>query len=324
MSSTEGTILITGGTGKVGLCIAKLCQASSTPYLVASRSASSATASTVHPTVKFDWLDRTTWSNPFITATKTSLITAVYLVSPPVFDASAIMNDFIDLARKEYGVKRFVLQSATSVEAGGPVFGGTAKYLQELGAQGEIGFGVMRPTWFMDNWAEQGSLQKTVQAEGRAYSASGAGRIPWVSKTDIAACAYSALTAEAPPNGDCIILGPDLLSYGEVSPMMAPCLPACLGALKRLVGLTESQCADILTEVIGKKVVHVNLTVEELAEHHVKNSGLSEEYAKVLAGMDTPIKNGSEEKLNNVVLTVTGSKPKSFKEFAVANKSIWL
>lgn len=112
MSSPEGTILITGGTGKVGSCIAKLCQTSSTPYLVASRSASSATAATVHPMVKFDWLDRTTWSNPFITATKTSPIAAVYLISPPVPEASSIMNDFIDLARKEYGVKRFVLQYA--------------------------------------------------------------------------------------------------------------------------------------------------------------------------------------------------------------------
>lgn len=114
MSSAEGTILVTGGTGKVGLCIAKLCQTTSTPYLVASRSASSATASTVHPTVKFDWLDRTTWSNPFITATKSSPITAIYLVSPPVFEASTIMNDFIDLARKEHGVKRFILQYGSS------------------------------------------------------------------------------------------------------------------------------------------------------------------------------------------------------------------
>lgn len=84
----------------------------------------------------------------------------------------------------------------------------------------------MRPTWFMDNWSEQGSLQKSVRAEGRAYSASGSGRIPWVSKTDIAACAYSALTAEEPPNGDYIILGPELLSYGEVSPMIACALSA--------------------------------------------------------------------------------------------------
>lgn len=83
------------------------------------------------------------------------------------------------------------------------------------------------------------------------------------------------------------------------------------------------QCADIISEVIGKKVVHVNLTVEELAEHHVKNSGIGEGYAQVLASMDIPIKNGSEEKLNDVVLTVTGRKPKTFKEFAEENKSIW-
>lgn len=82
----------------------------------------------------------------------------------------------------------------------------------------------MRPTWFMDNWSEQGSLQKSVRAEGKAYSASGGGRIPWVSKTDIAACAYSALTTEEPPNGDYIILGPELLSYGEVSPVIAGAL----------------------------------------------------------------------------------------------------
>lgn len=39
--------------------------------------------------------------------------------------------------------------------------------------------------------------------------------------------------------------------------------------------------------------------------------------------MDIPIKNGSEEKLNHVVLTVTGKKPKTFREFAEENKSIW-
>lgn len=95
----------------------------------------------------------------------------------------------------------------------------------------------MRPTWFMDNWAEQGgSLREAVRGEGRAYSASGAGKIPWVSKTDIAACAYSALTAEEPPNGDYVILGPELLSYGEVSPATAASFPALLGGLKEAWG----------------------------------------------------------------------------------------
>lgn len=63
--------------------------------------------------------------------------------------------------------------------------------------------------------------------------------------------------------------------------------------------------------------------MDELAEHHIKNSGIGEEYAHVLAGMDIPIKNGSEEKLNDVVLTVTGRNPKTFREFAEESKSIW-
>lgn len=182
----------------------------------------------------------------------------------------------------------------------------------------------------MDNWAEHGGLLETVRAEGRVYSASGGGRIPWVSKTDIAACAYSALTAEAPPNGDIVVLGPELLSYEQVNlTLRHQALPPLYLLIRsflasRPVELTESQCADILSEVIGKEVIHVNLTVEELAERHVKNAGLNKEYAQVLASMDISIKGGSEERLNDVVLRVTGGKPKTFGEFALENKSVWL
>lgn len=214
MASSTGTILIIGGTGKVGSSLASLCQSSSTPYLVASRSSTPATSSSGHPAVRFDWLDDTTWSNPF-TATaesKSPPITAVFLIPPPAFDPSPVMNRFVDLARGAHGVRRFVLLGATALEEGG-----TARHLQELGGRGEVGFGVMRPTWFMDNWAEHDFLRGAVRGEGRVYSAAAGGRLPWVSKWDIAACAFRALTAEEAPGGDCIILGPELLSYEDVS-----------------------------------------------------------------------------------------------------------
>lgn len=189
----------------------------------------------------------------------------------------------------------------------------------------------MRPSWFMENWAERGGLLEAIRAEGRVYSASGGGRLPWVSKTDIAACAYSALTAVAPPNGDYVILGPELLSYEQVNlTLRHQALPSSSYLLilsllaSRPVELIESQCADILSEVTGKQIIHVNLTVDELAERHIKNAGLSEEYAQVLASMDIPIKDGSEERLNELVLRVTGRKPKTFREFAVQNKLVWL
>ena len=48
------------------------------------------------------------------------------------------------------------------------------------------------------------------------YSATGDGKIPWVSADDIAAVAVRALTDEVAPNTEYLVLGPELLSYGDV------------------------------------------------------------------------------------------------------------
>lgn len=55
-----------------------------------------------------------------------------------------------------------------------------------------------------------------IRDESKIYSATGHGKIPWVSADDIAAVAARALTAAEPPNTDYLILGPELLSYNEV------------------------------------------------------------------------------------------------------------
>lgn len=93
----------------------------------------------------FDWNNRETWEKPFAAATAS--IGAIYLIAPPSMDADKIMNEFIDFAR-ERGVRRFVLQSASSVEAGGPAMGKVHAYLEELGQRGEVGWAALRPTWF--------------------------------------------------------------------------------------------------------------------------------------------------------------------------------
>lgn len=84
------------------------------------------------------------------------------------------------------------------------------------------------------------------------------------------------------------------------------------------------QCADILTEVLGKKIVHVNLSSDEVSAHHIESLGVPADYATALAMMDVAIKHGSEEKLDNVVLGVTGKNPRTFRGFAEDNKKLWL
>lgn len=62
------------------------------------------------------------------------------------------------------------------------------------------------------------------------------------------------------------------------------------------------------------------------AEHvaFLKASGIPDDYAAMLAGMDTAVANGVEDRLNDVVENVTGRAPRTFREFAVASKRKWV
>ncbi|KXX81887.1 Festuclavine dehydrogenase [Madurella mycetomatis] len=284
------TILILGGTGKVGSRIARQLSSQQIPILVASRQG---TASQGVPVV-FDWNNRETWEKPFTAATAS--IGAIYLVAPPSLDADRIMNEFIDFAR-ERGVRRFVLQSASSVEAGGPAMGKVHAYLKELGQRGEVDWAALRPTWFQENFAEQPFYSDAIKEESKIYSATGGGKVPFVSADDIAAVAVRALTNPDPSNTEYLVLGPELLSYSDI--------------------------ADILTQVLGKTVVHIDLMPAGLEERHQK-FGLPKEYATMLSAMDTSIKFGAEDRTNDVILAVTGAAPKKFKAYAESAKAAWL
>lgn len=59
--------------------------------------------------------------------------------------------------------------------------------------------------------------RERIRREDIIVSAARDGRIPWVSVDDIADVAFAALTDEESHNKDHIIVGPELLSYDEVS-----------------------------------------------------------------------------------------------------------
>lgn len=193
------TILLLGGTGRTSTQIAGLLDRASIAYILASRSSKEC---------NFDWLDESTYNNPF---SKNAGITSVYLIAPAVTDIFTPMKKFIDLA-KHNGVTRFVLLSSSALEAGGPAHGKVHEYLVGLGVE----YAVLRPTWFMENFSEE-QRAKTIREEGKVYSAAEDGRIPWVSVEDIAAVGFRALVDEKSMDKDPVILGPELLSYEDVS-----------------------------------------------------------------------------------------------------------
>ncbi|KAK4239073.1 hypothetical protein C8A03DRAFT_43262 [Achaetomium macrosporum] len=300
-------ILVLGGTGKVGSRIVRQLSSYDTNHLVlvASRNANNASSSSQSQQqsedadkvrhVHFDWDNTDTWSNPFSALPAGTTLSAVYIIAPGSLNAETLMNTFVDFAR-ERGVRRFVLQSASCIEAGGVLMGKVHAYLRELGQRGQVEWAVLRPTWFQQNFAEQENHLKSIREESKLYSATGDGKIPWVNADDIAAVAVRALTDRDPPNTEYLVLGPELLSYGDI--------------------------ASILSEVLGRRIVHVDLTAAEL-EERLQRFGMPEDYSHMMSALDISIKNGSENRTNDVVLAVTGSAPKKFKDFAESVKEVW-
>ena len=70
-----------------------------------------------------------------------------------------------------------------------------------------------------ENFARLAGLVRGIREESKIYSATGEGKIPWVSAEDVAAVAVRALTDRRAPNTEYLVLGPELLSYGEVCPL---------------------------------------------------------------------------------------------------------
>ncbi|KAL8983240.1 MAG: hypothetical protein Q9177_005030, partial [Variospora cf. flavescens] len=277
------SILLTGGTGKTSLRIARLLSSAQIPHILASRSNTAPSTFTDAQPCRFDWNDSSTWASPWSVALD---IKAVWLVAPSFVEPIKVLKPFVEMAR-EKGCQRFVLLSGSPVKCGEGLTGEVHAYLKELGDKGEK---------MIENLSESAHLL-TIRNEGKLYSATGKGKIPWVSAEDIAAVAYRALVDKQSHNCDQVVLGNELLSYGDV--------------------------ADILSDVLGKSIVHDDRTEQEIADRFT-SFGLPEEYAKLLARMDTKIKQGGEEYLNDTVETVTGRPPKTFGEFAKEKKGVWL
>ena len=276
------TVLVTGGTGKTGRRIARKLAQKGVNVRLASRSAMPVES---HESVHFFWIDETTYDMAL------KDVSAIYLLAPAnVAEPMKVMKPFIDYALDK-GVRRFVLLSASSLPKGGPMMGAVHAYLEETVPE----WAVLRPTWFMQNFSEQ-QHQETIVKEGRIYSATDNGRIPFIDADDIASVATEALTCKESLNRDVILTGPVAITYDEV--------------------------ARTISGVTNKPVEHIKLTEAQLRQRFI-DSGMEPDYASVLSAMDTAISLGSEENCSEEVKKLTGKEPNSFLEFAEQVRCSW-
>ncbi|KAJ8060159.1 hypothetical protein OCU04_010508 [Sclerotinia nivalis] len=284
-------ILITGGTGKTSLQLAHHLQSASIPFLLASRKAQ-LTAPPGMQAIKFDYTDPSTYQSVFsYKFPHDEVITGVYLVAPEIPDPVPAMNAFIDVAVKN-GVNRFVLLGGSDLENGGEFIGEVWQHLDNLGVE----HSVLKATWFMDNFIIWPFVQ-TIKEENKFSSAMGDGKAPFVSASDIARVAMSALTSKTPLDNEYRVLGPELLNYDEI--------------------------AAKLSKGLGRTIIHVKVTAEEMIQRYI-STGIPEDLANYLIGLEVMTANGGEVRENDVVEKIGGQKPKTFDEFVLENKNLWM
>ncbi|TFK41648.1 hypothetical protein BDQ12DRAFT_710684 [Crucibulum laeve] len=261
--------LVTGGTGKTGIKLAHLLHDANCPFIIASRAGK---APEPFKEVRLDWLDATTFENPFVTDPK---IDRVYLICPPVYDMLQTMKPFVDLA-VDKGIKRFVLLSASGVGKGDIMMGKVHEYLVDIGVE----YFVLRPTWFMKNFAI--TFGQSIQNDDQIFSIAGDGRIPFIAAQDIAQAAFNALVANKSPDDDSYIVGPELYTYDEALTLKCNFLSA----------------AELLTDILGRKITHKKKAREEML-HFWDSVGAPKAFAERLTYVEEQAGEGSEEVVFN-------------------------
>ncbi|MFE5813435.1 NmrA family NAD(P)-binding protein [Streptomyces sp. NPDC056479] len=272
--TTPDTTLVIGATGTTGRRVTAGLVAEGHRVKAAGRSATPMEGAEA---VRFDWNEPATWDEAL------DGVDRAYLI-PPIgsSDPAAVMLPFLRKARAR-GVRRAVLLSSSAIPAGGPAVGQVHEALPGLFEE----WAVLRPSWFMQNFAGLTPHARGIRDEGAILTASGDGRVAFIDAEDIAAVAVRALTDGQAPDTDLILTGPQTLSYDDV--------------------------AAIITEITGRPVVHKRLTFEELRDRWAAEIPL--EFATMLAGMDRAIAGGAEDRTSDTVERLTGRPPGTFRAF---------
>lgn len=267
------TVLVIGGTGKTGRRVARGLEGLGVPARIASRHG----ADGVH----FDWYD------PATHRAALAGVDAMYVITPiGEAEPERVMVPFLALAARS-GVRRAVLLSTSAVEPGSPGLGVVHTRLSGLFTE----WAVLRPTWFMENFVAGHPHAESIRDDGELVTATGNGRVAFVSVDDIAAVAVAALTDPVSHDAEHLITGPAALSYADV--------------------------AEIVGRLTGRSVRHRAVTVEEQTAR-LTDTGTPVAYAGFLAELDDRIAGGAEDRTTTVVADVTGRPPRSLADVLAA------
>lgn len=283
------TVLVTGGTGKVGRRVVEGLAARGVNVRAGTRDP--------EETAELGGLDVETVELDFYrTETFDRAVDGVdrmFLQAPPADpDAFRTLIPFLDWAVSA-GVHRIVNLSAMAVESVEELaLRKVELHLESLG----VGCTFLRPNWFMQNF-HPGFLSREIRETGRFRLPLGDARVSFVDAGDVGAVAVEALTAPPHEGKAYTLTGPEALTCREA--------------------------ARILSEAAGREIAYEPVDDGEMESILREEHGWRADQAGVILGLFSSIREGHRATVSGDVERILGRPPTSLAEYARVDAEAW-
>ncbi len=282
----SNTILVTGATGNVGSEVVKQLSAKGADVRAGYHTLSKADK-IKGPGVEIVEVD---YDTPETVEAAFPGIERLFLLTPgwPGVEKTVEITAQLVAEAKKAGVQHIVKLSVMGADAESkiPPFR-WHRQAEEMIEESGIPYTFVRPTGFMQTFPM--SHGQTIKAQNAIYTGAGEGKVGLVDARDIAAVAVEALTGDGHEGKIYTTTGPEALSYNQV--------------------------AEILSEVLGRKISHVNVSEEDLRKG-MEEAGFPEWVGDAAIEGQRMTREGRPPAVLPTVEEVTGKEPRSFEQFA--------
>ena len=283
-----GKVLVTGITGNVGTYVYE--------YLIEMKQEVTGAVTSVSKSkekyknaelVEFDFLNKAT----FETALKD--VDSVFLMRPPHIGNPEDLYPFID-AMKERNVKLVVFLSLMGIEKNPvPPHYKIEKHIEKVG----LPYCHIRPGFFMQNLS--GVHAQEIKESNKIFIPAGKSKCSFIDAKDIGHAIAKVLSEyEKHQNTTYTVTGGEALDYYQV--------------------------ADILSEVLKKKVTYAKPSWISFRNHMIKVRKMDKKLVNIMVMLYFMTRLGTASAVHFDFEKITDSKPRTLKQFVQDNKSAWL
>ena len=214
----------------------------------------------------------------------------VFLMRPPHLGKPEDLYPFID-AMKSHGIKLVSFLSLMGVERNTiPPHHKIEKYVEAAG----VPYAHIRPGFFMQNLSGIHSVE--IREKNEIFVPAGNSRTSFIDAADIG-LSIATLLHEPEKYKDTAhtITGPESLDYYQI--------------------------AEILSRVVGRQITYVRPGYLKYRSYYIKNRELDKSYVNVTVALYFMTRMGTAKEVTDDFVKLTGRNPRTFEDFAIANKN---